>query len=755
MKKHLILTIALYLTATLPIKAQEEYTVSSPNGSLELKISMRDTLSYQIFADGEALSEISPIAMIVERNGRRITLGENPAVEKCSRNSISQKIPMHLGENDQIDDTYNEMILDLGTLYSLHCRAYDEGVAYRIESKISGSITIRNEIAEFNFKDNPQVWIAYDEDKRTMSQWELPYKRELSVKSVKTGDYGINPCFFRNNKKNIGITVIESDLENYPGMYLLKKEAGNKLVGKWAEYPKKIKNDSKYDSQAVLERYDYIALTPGVRTYPWRGFIISRDDSELMNNDLIYKLAKPQVERDFSWISAGQTAFEWLHDGELEGDLGFIYGPFGDGRPHTLEFYKYYVDFAAEMGFEWMTCDAGWGEEYIKELCTYAKSKNIKIMVWSYFNFLLVDEPMLARFKEWGISGVKADFMSRDDQVASGWIPTMAERCAKYQLMLLLHGCPKPVAWHRTYPNIISYEAVTGEESNKWNDNCNPLYHTVIPFLRMLGGAMDMTPGSLRNKTRKGWTWKGTGAPWSLGTRAHQMAQYVVYHQTLGFVSDAPTEYRKFPEIMEFLKHVPTIWNETKPLQGKIGEFAVMARRSDKEWYVGGLSNWTERTLDVDFSFLTPGIPYKAYIIEDVPEKNNDTSSTTGDATACKCHTIDVTSQTRMSFKLAEGGGFVMRIYPDPNYTSVKNTALREKVQIWYEQNNESIYVQLPEHELTADIHLYDITGRPFYPDYTKKDNPLCISIAQLSRGYYCVKCTTPDLSQSKLIYKN
>lgn len=755
MKKHLILTIALYLTATLPIKAQEEYTVSSPNGSLELKISMRDTLSYQIFADGEALSEISPIAMIVERNGRRITLGENPAVEKCSRNSISQKIPMHLGENDQIDDTYNEMILDLGTLYSLHCRAYDEGVAYRIESKISGSITIRNEIAEFNFKDNPQVWIAYDEDKRTMSQWELPYKRELSVKSVKTGDYGINPCFFRNNKKNIGITVIESDLENYPGMYLLKKEAGNKLVGKWAEYPKKIKNDSKYDSQAVLERYDYIALTPGVRTYPWRGFIISRDDSELMNNDLIYKLAKPQVERDFSWISAGRTAFEWLHDGELEGDLGFIYGPFGDGRPHTLEFYKYYVDFAAEMGFEWMTCDAGWGEEYIKELCTYAKSKNIKIMVWSYFNFLLVDEPMLARFKEWGISGVKADFMSRDDQVASGWIPTMAERCAKYQLMLLLHGCPKPVAWHRTYPNIISYEAVTGEESNKWNDNCNPLYHTVIPFLRMLGGAMDMTPGSLRNKTRKGWTWKGTGAPWSLGTRAHQMAQYVVYHQTLGFVSDAPTEYRKFPEIMEFLKHVPTIWNETKPLQGKIGEFAVMARRSDKEWYVGGLSNWTERTLDVDFSFLTPGIPYKAYIIEDVPEKNNDTSSTTGDATACKCHTIDVTSQTRMSFKLAEGGGFVMRIYPDPNYTSVKNTALREKVQIWYEQNNESIYVQLPEHELTADIHLYDITGRPFYLDYTKKDNPLCISIAQLSRGYYCVKCTTPDLSQSKLIYKN
>lgn len=755
MKKHLILTIALCLTATLPIKAQEEYTVSSPNGSLELKISMRDTLSYQIFADGEALSEISPIAMVVERNGRRITLGENPAVEKCSRNSISQKIPMHLGENDQIDDTYNEMILDLGSLYSLHCRAYDEGVAYRIESKISGSITIRNEIAEFNFKDNPQVWIAYDEDKRTMSQWELPYKRELSVKSVKTGDYGINPCFFRNNKKNIGITVIESDLENYPGMYLLKKEAGTKLVGKWAEFPKKIKNDSKYDSQAVLERYDYIALTPGVRTYPWRGFIISRDDSELMNNDLVYKLAKPQAERDFSWISAGRTAFEWLHDGELEGDLGFIYGPFGDGRPHTLEFYKYYVDFAAEMGFEWMTCDAGWGEEYIKELCAYAKSKSIKIMVWSYFNFLLVDEPMLARFKEWGISGVKADFMSRDDQVASGWIPTMAERCAKYQLMLLLHGCPKPVAWHRTYPNIISYEAVTGEESNKWNDNCNPLYHTVIPFLRMLGGAMDMTPGSLRNKTRKGWTWKGTGAPWSLGTRAHQMAQYVVYHQTLGFVSDAPTEYRKFPEIMEFLKHVPTIWNETKPLQGKIGEFAVMARRSDKEWYVGGLSNWTERTLDVDFSFLTPGMPYKAYIIEDVPEKNNDTSSTTGDATACKCHTIDVTSQTRMSFKLAEGGGFVMRIYPDPNYTSVKNTVLREKVQIWYEQNNESIYVQLPERELTADIHLYDITGRPFYPDYTKKDNPLCISITQLSRGYYCVKCTTPGLSQSKLIYKN
>lgn len=755
MKKHLFLIIALFFASGMSLYAQKEYTVASPGGNLALKITLGDTLSYQIFADGEAISEISPIALVVERNGRRITLGEKPAVEKCTRHTVSQSIPMHLGENDEIDDTYNEMILDLGSLYSLHCRAYDEGVAYRMESKISGTITIRTEIAEFNFKDNPQVWIAYEEEKRTMSQWELPYKRELSVKSMKIGDYGINPCFFRNNKKKIGITVIESDLENYPGMYITKKEAGNKLVGKWAEYPKKIKNDSKYDSQAVLERYDYIALTPGVRTYPWRGFIVTHDDSELMNNDLIYKLAKPQVAGDFSWISAGRTAFEWLHDGELEGDLGFIYGPFGDGRPHTLEFYKYYVDFAAEMGFEWMTCDAGWGEEYIKELCAYAKTKNIKIMVWSYFNFLLVDEPMLARFKEWGISGVKADFMSRDDQVAASWIPTMAERCAKYQLMLLLHGCPKPVAWHRTYPNIVSYEAVTGEESNKWNDHCNPVYHTVVPFLRMLGGAMDMTPGSLRNKTRKGWTWKGTGAPWSLGTRAHQMAQYVVYHQTLGFVSDAPTEYRKFPEIMEFLKHVPTIWNETKPLQGRVGEYAVMARRADKEWYVGGITNWTERTLSVDFSFLDPGTSYKAYIIEDLPEKNNDTSAQTGDATACKCYTADVTSRTQMNFKLAEGGGFVIRIYPDPEGTGHHSAALREKIKVWYEQSNESIYVQLPERELEAVVHLYDMAGRPFYPEYAEKINPLCIPIPQLTKGFYCVKCTTPDISRSTLIYKN
>lgn len=755
MKKYLFFIIALFFTVCSQLNAQEEYSVCSPDGKLELRIIMSDTLSYQIFADGEAISEVSPVALVVERNGRRIVLGEKPVVEKCTRQAVSQRISMHLGENDEIDDTYNEMILDMGALYSLHCRAYDEGVAYRMESKISGTIIIRTEIAEFNFKDNPQVWIAYDEDKRTMSQWELPYKRELSVKSIKIGDYGINPCFFRNNKKKIGITVIESDLENYPGMYIVKKEAGNKLVGKWAEYPKKIKNDSKYDSQAVLERYDYIALTPGTRTYPWRGFIITQDDSELMNNDLIYKLAKPQVAGDFSWISAGRTAFEWLHDGELEGDLGFIYGPFGDGRPHTLEFYKYYVDFAAEMGFEWMTCDAGWGEEYIKELCTYAKAKNIKIMVWSYFNFLLVDEPMLARFKEWGISGVKADFMSRDDQVAASWIPTMAERCAKYRLMLLLHGCPKPVAWHRTYPNIVSYEAVTGEESNKWNDNCNPVYHTVIPFLRMLGGAMDMTPGSLRNKTRKGWTWKGTGAPWSLGTRAHQMAQYVVYHQTLGFVSDAPTEYRKFPEIMEFLKHVPTIWDETKPLQGKIGEYALMARRTGKEWYVGGISNWTERTLDVDLSFLDPETRYKAFIIEDVPEKNNDTSVRVGDATVCKCYTTDITGRSKMSFKLAEGGGFVMRIYPDPESTGLDSAEFREKVKIWYEQNNESIYVQLPEREFTTGIRLHDISGRTFCPSYDGNINPLCIPVSQLSKGYYCVKCTTPYTSQSTLIYKN
>lgn len=653
---YVCLCMLFFLTGISTLNAKSSYSVSSPDRKLTLRITTHGQLAYQLLVDQIPVSEVSSIGLKLHN---RATIGLQPKVTSVKRKSVKGSISVLLGENDQIDEIYNEMSIHLSN-YSLICRAYNEGVAYRIETRLEGEITIDNEIAEFNFKENLTAWMAFDETKKTMTQWELPYTKMNSTHEIPVGEYAINPCLFKNERTGLGITVIESDLEDYPGMYLLKSEAGSKLVGKWAHYPLKIKNDSKYDSQEVLERTDFIARTTGTRTFPWRGFIITRNDAELLNNDLIYKLAKPQALKDVDWIKGGKTSWEWLHDGELEGDLGFEYGPFSANVKPSLPLYKYYVDFAHENGFEFITLDAGWDSSYIQELCHYAKERSIKVFVWTYFNFVIVDEPMLDRFKEWGIYGVKVDFISRDDQIAIGWLKTMAERCAERQMMILMHGCPKPTALHRTYPNIISYEAVLGEEQNKWSGICNPAYRTTFPYLRLLGGAADITPGSLRNKTLKDFTWKGTGAPWSLGTLAQQMALYVVCHQTLGFVSDAPTEYRKHPALLTFLQTVPTVWNETKPLAGEIGEYILTARRTGEEWYVGGITNWTERRgMKADLSFLKPNTKYKAFIIKDVPELNNDK-----DATQYSHETIEVDSRTVLNLHLAQGGGVVMRIYP-------------------------------------------------------------------------------------------
>lgn len=654
---YICLCLLFFLTSIVtPLCAKSSYSVSSPDKKLTLCITTNGQLAYQILVDRVPVSEVSPIGLKLRHQP---TLGQDPKVTSVKRRSVKGSIPVVLGENDRVDETYNEMSIHLGN-YSLLCRAYNEGVAYRLETRLKGEIIIDNEIAEFNFKENPTVWLAFDEAKKSMTQWELPYTKVHSVAEIHVGEYAINPCLFKNKRTGLGITVIESDLDDYPGMYLLKSETGGKLIGKWAHYPQRIKNDSKYDSQEVLERTDFIARTSGTRSFPWRGFIITRNDVELLNNDLVYKLAKPQVLKDISWIKGGKTSWEWLHDGELEGDLGFKYGPFNAETKPSLPLYKYYIDFAHCNGFEFVTLDAGWDASYIQELCQYAAAREVKVFVWTYFNFVIVDEPMLDRFKEWGIYGVKVDFISRDDQIAIGWLKTMAERCAEREMMILMHGCPKPTGLHRTYPNIISYEAVLGEEQNKWSGICSPEYRTCFPYLRLLGGAADITPGSLRNKTLKDFTWKGTGAPWSLGTLAQQMAMYVVCHQTLGFVSDAPTEYNKHPAILKFLQVVPTVWNDTRPLSGEIGEYILTARRTGEEWYVGGITNWTERKgMKAILSFLEPKVKYKAYIIKDVPAVNNDL-----DATKYSCETIDVDHQTVLNLHLAQGGGVVMRIYP-------------------------------------------------------------------------------------------
>lgn len=738
MNKSFKLLISSLLAATCTcgsIAAQESYVVASPDGNIQLSVSAGEQLAVALLVDGEQLAT-TPVGLDIRQYG---VVGSNPVINSVERNHVEGEIKVVIGENPSVYENYNEMTLNLGD-YSLVCRAYDEGVAWRLVTRIDGDIIITDEVVDFTFAGNPAVW--FSEAPESMSQWELSYEKYASAAAIPDGLFSVNPMMIKYEDTGLGLTIIESDIDDYPGMFL-RSTADGHLHGKWAQYPNTIQNSSIYDSQAVLSRYDYIARTVGTREYPWRGIIVSRSDVELLNNDFIYKLAKPQKLADTSWIKAGKTGFDWLVDGVLEGvDI-----PNGPDEPRTLELYKYWVDFCAEYGLEYMTCDAGWDEGYMAELCQYAAERGVRIFVWDFFNMMLNDEARLDRFKRYGIAGIKVDFIARDDQIAIGWLTRMAELTAQRQMLLLMHGCPKPTGLNRTYPNIISYEAVHGLENNKWDYSCNPTYMVQFPFLRMLGGSVDATPGMLSNCTYRRFRIKPTGRPDMWGTRANAMAMYVVFHQALGFVSDSPVEYRKVPEIMEFLKRVPTVWDETLPLQGEMGEYIVMARRSGEDWYVGAMNNALReesnysRTVEIDFSFLTPGEEYEAYVIKDTDMSNRE-------ATDCAIETIELNSESKISYYLANGGGMAMRIYPK-GQGGIENTVTGgdDAIKISYRPAGEAVSVESTS-PVTA-VYMADMLGRVVPVNATLPASHFSVSLEGVDKGVYCFVVVTADMKKT------
>jgi len=421
----------------------------------------------------------------------------------------------------------------------------------------------------------------------------------------------------------------------------------------WANYPRVVDDpENIFSNHLPIIRYNYIARTEGTRTFPWRGFFISSEDKSLLNNNLVYLLAEPNRLEDVSWILPGKTAWEWWHKAMLEGvDI-----PFGN-RNLGLELYKYYVDFAAKYKLEYMTLDAGWRESYIKELCEYAGKKNVKIFAWTWASKVLEDPEWLPRMKEAGVYGLKIDFFERNDQVAMRWGHHLAQRLADLKMVALYHGCPVPTGLNRTYPNILNFEAVRGAECNFWDRGSDPAYHVQFPFIRMLAGPIDYTPGSMRNKTKSEFAPvdRPNIVPSSMGTRAHELAMYVLFDQWLAYLCDAPTEYEKYPDIMTFLSEVPTVWDRTLPLDAQLDEYVLIARQKGNEWYVGGMNNWTSRSLNIDFSFLPAGRKFTATIYR-------DGENTSENPVQYVCETKQIDSESVLTINMASGGGFVISI---------------------------------------------------------------------------------------------
>jgi alpha-glucosidase len=711
--RSLLILIGLYTGHA----SAQEYTVTSPNGLLKINVHVGTDVKYDVVLRSEQLVAPSLISLTLS-NG--ISPGKNGTVQSTSTRSVNETITRPYGKSTTVTDHFNELTVNFTGQYALIFRAYDEGVAYRFVTSMSGDVNVLSEEASFNFTSVPSV--VFPEADPQMRSWERAYSTYTSLAAIATSKFSVTPTLFSYEQTGIRLVIAEADLFDYPGMYL-ERNGQKGVKGKWAQYPKTVSDpDDVYAYHRVLTREDYLAKTKGTRTYPWRVVIVSEKDVDLLNNELIFKLATPSVISNTSWIKPGQSAWEWWHDAILETTL------FPSGLNNlSLQLYKFYIDFAAENKLEYITMDAGWNMSYATQVCQYAASKNVKVIVWDFINLPVVNPARLAQFKTMGAAGVKIDLIERDDQVAINWFEQLAKACAEQELIVLFHGCGKPTGLQRTYPNILNMEAVRGAECAKWDDTPNPDYHLQFPFIRMLAGPLDYTPGSMRNVHRSQFTPIPTGIPNTMGTRSHELAMYVIFDQPLGYLCDSPTEYRKYINVTKFLSAVPTTWDKTIPLEAMLGEYAVVARQRGDEWYVGAMTNHEGRNIEIDFAFLPDGVERMAEILRD-----NDQSDT--NAKAYTQEVVTVNNQSKLNFRLSPEGGLVIRIRDLVTGTSEGEKPRNFKVS----QNTQHTELTVESSESLNTIYIIDMSGRVQYQkEIVPSQRPVKIDIAGMASGLY------------------
>jgi alpha-glucosidase len=629
--------------------AQSSYDLRSPDGRIEIRIRTAGQIRYDIVLKGRAVLESSTLSLDVEHK----KLGVQPKVIDAKERSSDQVVePVVRQKFAKIRDHYNELRLNMEGGYAVVFRAYNEGAAYRFETSMPQSqVKIYGEESTFSFSSN---FIAYyPQEESFFSHNERKYlPQHLSE---------IAPAFLATLPAVVDVgdgakvAIAESDVDSYPGLWL-KGTGGNALAATFPPYPLKesLTGDRDY---RVVESADYIAVTAGTRTFPWRVIGIADRDGDLLTNQIVYLLEKPSLVQDTSWIKPGKVAWDWWN-------FNNVYGVDFKAGVNT-ETYKYYIDFAAKYGLPYIILDEGWyklgnvlevvPEINMDELTAYAKQKNVGIILWVVWK-TLDDQliPALDQFEKWGVKGIKVDFMQRSDQILIDYYHRVSRECAKRKMLVDFHGDQKPASMTRTWPNLISTEGVRGMEWSKWSADSEPKHNVTLPFTRMFLGPMDYTPGAMRNATKLTFA-PVFGQPMALGTRCHQLAMYVVFESPLQMLSDSPSNYMREPEVMEFLAPVPTEWDETRVLDARIAEYVVVARRNGRDWYVGAMTDWTARNLEIDLSFLPEGnFTMEAY---------QDGVNADRNASDYRKMTTQVNRTTKVKLPLAGGGGWAARIH--------------------------------------------------------------------------------------------
>ena len=634
-----------------PILAQSSYSLRSPDQRIEVRIRLADRFRYDVLLNGKPLLHDSTLSLKTTST----TLGLSPRVKDEKKRSVDQWIePVVRQKFAKLRENYNEVRLEMEGDYAVVFRAYNEGMAYRLETALpQPQEKIYSEEVSLNFAGDYSVYYPKEDSFFSHNEREFLY---LPLKDIAPNSIASLPAVV-DTKDGAKIAIAESDVDDYPGLWL-RGNSNNSLSGIFPPYPLKEQLTRDRDLK-ITQAADYIAVTKGTRTFPWRILGIAEKDSDLITNQMVYLLAKPSQVPDTSWIKPGKVAWDWYNANNIYG-VNFKSGI-------NTQTYKYYIDFASKYGIEYIILDEGWyklgnllevsPDMNIEELVAYGKQKHVGIILWVVWKTLDDQfEAAFNQFEKWGIKGIKVDFMQRDDQPVINFYHKVCREAAKRKMLVDFHGAVRPATMTRTWPNLINTEGVRGLEQTKWGKYANPKHNVTIPFTRMFLGPMDYTPGAMVNSGSEKNFAPIFDRPMSLGTRCHQLAMYVIYESPLQMLADSPSHYLREPEVMEFLGPVPTVWDETRVLDAKIGEYVVIARRHGRDWYVGAMTDWTARELEIDFSFLSGG----SFEIESFEDGVN--ANRLGSDYAKTKRQVDKGAKLRI--KLAEGGGWAARIHP-------------------------------------------------------------------------------------------
>ena len=629
----------------------EKHELRSPDGKIILMVTIEDTISFTVSSAGKEILSSSPLSLEIRELG---VLGLNPGPGRARRKTVDRMVEAVVPEkNRKIREHFNELQLDFTGGYGVHFRAYDYGAAYRFFTGFEGKIEVLGEKVRFNFPDNHSLYCHVD--KGFFTHQEQPV-RLLKLQEL-TADQIAYPPAVIAIEGGPKIALTESDLRDYAGLYL-KGTGGNALEGIFPAVATKEELGRDRDYR-VTEKADYIAMTEGKRTFPWRLMVVADTDAALIENQMVWLLAPPCRIADPTWIKPGKVAWDWWNALNLF-EVDFKAGV------NTVT-YKYFIDFAAENGIEYVILDEGWytlGNLLelnpaidMEAILAHGEERGVGIILWVVWKTLEDQlEEAMTQFADWGVKGLKVDFMQRDDQWMVNYYWRIARAAAEKKMLVDFHGAYKPAGLRRAWPNVLTREGILGLEHNKWSESVTPEHDLLIPFIRMLAGPMDFTPGAMINMQEKNFK-AIFDRPMSQGTRCHQLAMYVVYESPLQMLADSPSHYLREKESLKFLSAVPSVWDETRVLEAVMGEYILIARRSKQDWYVGAMTDWTARELVVDLSFLNEG--------EYVMESYQDGPNAQRYGNDYRYGIQKVKKDARLKIELAPGGGWAARLKKD------------------------------------------------------------------------------------------